>query len=361
MEIIYVITRSNWGGAQAHVYDLISHRIKKGDRITLIVGERGSLTERLQKLNCEIIVLKTLVRNISPIKDFRSIKDIRKIIKKRNPDIVHLHSSKAGTLGRLAAIGIKCKVIFTAHGWAFTDGVGKLRQFIFSKIEKLLAGLADTIICVSKYDYDLAQRKHVLWKGNGMIIKNGIKKPEEFDKNYNSIPYITMVARFDNPKMQMMLIDALNSIASSLNYECHFIGDGALKSDCEKRVQTLGLSKKIFFEGFKTNVDDYLKKSHINILISNYEGLPLSIIEAMSYSNAIMASEVGGIPELINENSNGFLVKNNIESISEKLDVLLKNMKKIKSFGEHSKSIYEEKFTLEMELSELDKVYETYN
>ena len=126
MKILYCITSASWGGAQLHVLELCADQLKRGNEVIFIVGNEGPLLDKVKKLKgLKIIFLPSLVREINPINDMKAIIELRKIIKKESPDIIHLHSSKAGVVGRIAAIGLRkrVKVIFTVHGWAFTDGV----------------------------------------------------------------------------------------------------------------------------------------------------------------------------------------------------------------------------------------------
>lgn len=357
MKIVYVITKSAWGGAQVHLFDLINDRIANGDDVSLIVGEKGELTRRLEASGCNIVILPVLQRNLSLIKDFLSIIRLRKILKKLNPEILHLHSSKAGSIGRIAGIGLKCKVIFTAHGWAFTEGVSLKKRYVFGKIEKFLARFTDYIICVSKYDYKLAEKIGLFDQCNGKAIQNGVKVPELYTKPQNNIPYLSMTARFDNPKNQELLIESLSLLPKSIKYEFHFIGNGQNYTKCKNMVSKYRLEDRVYFEGFQENVSEFLIKSDINVLISNYEGLPLGLIEAMSYENAIVASDVGGISELTDNKKNGILLTNDVTEIANELNKLLSDTNLIGDYGKKSKAKFEKDFSLSRELNEINDVY----
>lgn len=354
MKILYCITRSNWGGAQAHLFDLISNQKKIGNEIILIVGEDGELAQRVKALgNIKIITLKSLQRNINLAKDINCIFTLREIFKQANPDIIHLHSSKAGALGRLAARGINAKVIYTAHGWAFTEGVSDKKRFVYIFIEKFLAKYTDWIICVSKYDYNLALKSRVIKKEKSSVIYNGSSRIKYNNKVGKRIR-IVMTARFDVPKRQDLLIQAVKELDKE-KYELILVGEGkSLKSNKNLAHK----NSNVIFLGFRNDVLDILKESDIFVLISDYEGLPISIIEAMSASMAIVASNVGGIPELISNGSNGYLVSSNVREIQNTLELLINDVGLIRKLGQQSLIRYNESFSIEECLYKTNQLYE---
>ncbi|WP_436629420.1 glycosyltransferase family 4 protein [Latilactobacillus sakei] len=358
MKILYVITRSTWGGAQAHLYELIKDRASKKDDVFLLVGEEGELADRVRKINSvNVKVDKILVRQLSPIKDLMSIYKIKSYIKKINPDIVHLHSSKAGAIGRIAAIGMPCKVIFTAHGWAFTEGINKVKRNVYIFIEKMLAKHTDEIICVSEYDYKLAKKENVIKKGiNAKVIQNGVEEILNVESTKVNIPpVITMTARFDTQKNQNLLLEALSKL--ELPFVVNLIGDGPLRAECEEIVKNNGMEEKVNFLGFQRDVTSFLKETDIFVLISNYEGLPISIIEAMSCSLPIIASRVGGIPELIDNNINGFCIENDAKKISQVFEMLITDSDLRVKMGKASYRKYVSGFRIETNLSNIETVY----
>lgn len=359
MKILYGITRSNWGGAQAHLYELIKDQVNRGNEVILFVGEAGELTKRVSCVeNVKIIVLNSVSRNLNPIKDLIAIKEIKSIINKETPDIVHVHSSKAGALGRIAARKSKAKVIFTAHGWAFTDGVGKKKALLYKKIEKYLTKFSDKIICVSKFDLKIAKDAQ-FFKGNtkGVCIYNGVVEPSDikFIRDFG-IPKMVMVARFDNQKNQELLINSLVKF-KEYDFNMTFIGDGPNLVKCKSIVEKENLTSKIFFEGFKSNVDDFLKESNCFVLSTNYEGLPISIIEAMSYRLPIISSNVGGVSEQIENNSSGILV-NNENEWENVLKKIFEGNYDLNKMGRKSYSIFTEKFLLNDMLEQNNTTYE---
>lgn len=360
MKIVYLITTSNWGGASEHVYELCKYELSRKKEIILIVGSKGLLTEKVKKLKkVRIIVLPVLKRNISPVNDFRATIILRKMLKEIEPDILHIHSSKAGVIGRIASRGLGIKTIFTVHGWSFTDGSGsRIKRSIYRTIEKIVRKYTDLFICVSKYDQNIGRRDNVLnSKAKSVVIHNGAPQPTINDKKelmHNPVRFI-MVARFSPQKDQDSLIEAVSTLPKNA-YHLEFIGDGSTLNKCKKKVANLELENNITFLGFKDNVGPYLANSDVYVLSTHYEGLPIGIIEAMSYGKPIIATNVGGNGELVINNQNGYLV-NNKDELVHALKKIIKNKNMISKMGHKSLSLYTKKFTLQKQMKTIDSYY----
>ncbi|MCD2528845.1 glycosyltransferase family 4 protein [Providencia huaxiensis] len=360
MNIVYIITKADEiGGAQIHVRDLSIAMSQLGHTVTVIVGEYGALTEQLGESNINYIVESKLTRNISPLKDLLCVIKLRSILKKLDPDVVTLHSSKAGIIGRAALIGSKIPCIFTAHGWAFADGISQKHQRVYILIEKLFSKFCSKIITVSHQDKNLAIKYNVAPSNKQVIIHNGIPdNTVNFPKNNNSsnIVNIICVARFSAQKDHVTLLKALSHI-KQLNWKLNLVGKGPLEQDVKKLANGLGLDEKISFLGERRDVNYLLSSSDIFILPSNWEGLPISIIEAMSFSLPIIASNVGGVSEMVSS-SNGFLIpRGNIEAMSKAITTLLENKEDRINMGRSSRKIYCDSFNFQ---TMLDKTHNLY-
>jgi len=150
-KILYVITKSNWGGAQRYVFDLATSLDKNLFDVVVVCGGNGLLKEKLQSENIKVVSLKTLERDINIKKELLSAKELYKIFKTEKPDIVHLNSSKAGAIGAFVAriVGIK-KIIFTAHSWAFNENRSFYSKIIIEFIHWLTVFLSHKTIAVSE-------------------------------------------------------------------------------------------------------------------------------------------------------------------------------------------------------------------
>lgn len=364
-KILYFITTSEWGGASQYVYNLCKYEKARGNKVYLVVGSIGKLSNEIQKLGIKVFIVKEVRKNISPLNDIISIFKIQKLIRKINPDIVHLNSSKAGVIGRIACRNIKnknMKVVFTVHGWSFTDGIpSNFKKFLFRWIERLVSRFTDLFICVSNYDAKIGRRDKVLnSKSNVVVIHNGTLPPQqkaEINHAVHTPIRLVMIARFSKQKRQEQLIKALGQIDKKL-FHLTFVGDGETLDECKQLVNELNLSKNITFVGFKDNVAPYLIKNDVYILTSFYEGLPLGIIEAMSFGLPIIASNVGGNSELVTNNINGYLVNNTHELIKSIL-LLIHDQNKIEVMGQKSYSIFLDGLTLKKNMNEVNSAYKS--
>ena len=362
MKILYCITSSSWGGAQLHVLELCADQLARGNEVTFIVGNKGPLLDKVKQLKgVKVILPPSLVREISPTNDIKAIVELRKIIKSESPDIVHLHSSKAGVIGRLSSIGLrkKIKVIFTVHGWAFTDGVSsRLKKSLYRIIEKSVRHFTDLFICVSYYDEKIGKRDKVLDStSNVKVIHNGSTTPSEQSINYSvHMPLrLVMIARFSPQKDQETLINAVTKLPKD-SYKLTFVGDGETLQTNKELVSKYGLNHNIKFAGFKDDISDELINNDVYILSTHYEGLPISIIEAMSYGLPILATNVGGNSEMLENNINGFLFTSKDE-LAEKLNYLINNPETVKKMGQESYRIFSDEYSLSQCLTKINNSY----
>ncbi len=361
MKIMYFITTSDWGGASKYVYELCKYEIERGNEVYFVTGSKGLLLEKVKELgNVKTFVINSVNRSIDPLNDLKSIFIIRRLVSQIKPDIIHLNSSKAGIIGRLACIGKKTKVIFTVHGWSFTEGIGSnLKKFIYKTIEKSVSRFTDLFICVSEYDKRLGIEKKVLNnKTPVVVIYNGSSKPVDDQVNFSAhVPIrLVMVARFSPQKNQRALIEAVRGFPKD-KYHLVFVGEGETMQSCKNLVKSLDLKDNIEFLGFKDDVTKELIENDVCLLITHYEGLPISIIEAMSYGLPIIASDVGGNRELVINNENGYLV-NNAKDIQNSITKLINNPDLVKKMGETSYKLYKNKFTISKNTESVNKEYE---
>lgn len=346
MKIVQLITHMHEvGGAQVHVRDLSTRLAQDGHSIAILYGTEKKLADELYVNEIEYIPIKHLIRNMNLVKDFLAFVEMRKSLKQMNPDIVAVHSSKAGILGRVACWSLQIPFVFTAHGWAFTEGVEKNKQFFYRKVEKWIGKITKKVITVCDYDRTLALQHQVLPSTKLETIHNGVM--DQSNPKNPLVPTemvkILMVARFDIPKKHLELLEAL-SLMKELNWYMIFAGDGRLKEQCAQYVQEHNMGHKVTFLGNHSNVSELLMDADIFVLTSSWEGLPLSILEAMAHGLPIVASNVGGVREAVRSSENGFLIHHNLPEL---LSILIENPLLRKKMGKKSREIYETSFTFE--------------
>ncbi|MED4730178.1 glycosyltransferase family 4 protein [Aneurinibacillus migulanus] len=358
MNISYIITRSDWGGAQAHLYDLIEY-IKHNTEYNchLIIGEEGRLSEQVQVLGVPVDIIPTLIQPINPWKDLRAISDVLRILKRVKPSLVHTHSSKAGMVGRSAARIAGIPSVFTAHGWAFTEGVSTFRKNIAVPLERWMGRYSDSIICVSEYDRKLALDYRIASSEKIVAIHNGIPDVERaFIKEHQTLETqqatedralkCIMVARFSVQKDQETLLRAISKLSLGTPIELYFVGQGELIDSMRLLAKELNVIQKVHFLGPRVDIPQLLATMDVFLLITNYEGFPISILEAMRTGLPVIASNVGGVREAITDGVNGYLVsRGDSEAIKERLELLARDSNLQKVMGKAGREKFLKYFT----------------
>ena len=370
-KILQIITLAECGGAQTHLLEIVNG-LKENFDFCVIVGEAGFLKDNLEEAKQEYKILPELIREISPAKDFQSLIALIKLIKEIQPDLIHCHSSKAGIIGRLAAFICNKPSIFTAHGWAFHPEVKPAQRIIALISEIIMSWLTQRIICVSDFDKKLAQSVKLIPHSKLQVIHNGISQLISSEKEEQDLISgnlflqtrsklnILMVGRFAEPKRQDLLIQVFAKLDLEIRNKANllFAGNGPLLSQSKQLTEQLGLKNQIHFLGEIRNIADLLNSADIFVLLSGREGLPISIVEAMRAGLPVVASDVGGISELIQDQKNGFLIQHNqFDLIINCLQTLISSESLRKQMGMTNRKIFEEKFTSEKMLRTLAQVY----
>ncbi len=266
--------------------------------------------------------METLKRDPSPIADFKALLKLYSFIKRGKFDIVHTHTSKAGFIGRLAArMAHAPVVIHTTHGHVFYGFFGKLKTKLFVILEKVGAAVSDRIFCLTELeikdhlDLGIGRRELFAALPSGIDIETyaAPSVPREETRRRLGIPagapVIGTVARLDPIKGGKYLLEAFISIkdADSAPYLL-FVGDGECRAELEARARDSEASGRVIFAGLRRDVPDLLHAMDIFVMPSLNEGYGKAIVEAMSAGVPVVATEVGGVPTLIESGTNGLLV-----------------------------------------------------
>lgn len=356
MKLLYIITRAEAGGAQVHVLELLKAVRHQAD-VVLATGEEGFLTDRARGLGIPVYLIDDLVTPICCRRDAKAAWEITRLLMRIRPDLVHLHSSKAGMLGRLAARISGVPSVFTAHGWAFTDGTSLARKLVSVPSEWLCAGLGNRIITVSHNDFRTAAKYRIAPAKQLTAIHNGMPDGSlRANPGMRCVPKLVMVARFSRQKDQALLLNALAEVQE--NFRLQLVGDGPLMNDAVRLSAALGLDGRVEFLGVRADVENLLAGAQVFVLVSNYEGFPISIVEAMRAGLPVVASDVGGVRESVSDGENGFLVpRGDLPTLRERLQRLISNETLREKMGAASRRRYVEEFTAERMVSKTLAVY----
>lgn len=361
MRIAQVITRADdLGGAQMHVFNLARGFASRGDEVVVFAGQPGVLSDMLQSVGIKFTEIKALKWAINPAGDFTSVLELRKKLKAFNPDVIAVHSSKAALFGRIAGVSLGVPIVFTAHGWSFTEGISPLKSFLFHKIEKAAARLGGDIITVCESDRQLALTKGIASANRISAVKLGIEDledPTNIAKQGRRPPKLIMVARFNKQKDQATLLRAL-SLLTDLKWSLDLVGEGELLDDNKQLANELGIEDRVRFLGFRSDVENLLAQSQVFLLITNYEGFPISILEAMRSGLPVIATNTAGIPEQVEHGRTGYLVRrSDYVQLSEVLWELIKKPQLRVKIGNAGRARYESEFGFERMFDQTLEVY----
>ncbi len=352
MKILYSITKSEIGGAQVQVLQLVRHMRSLGHEVAVMSAPGGWLEQEAVKSGAIFYSNIYFSNSYNPIRLLKACRRINLVLADFKPNLVHVHSSFAGIITRLVLRG-KTPTIFTAHSWAFTDGAKLARRIIAPIAERFASKYTDKIITVSDYDkhiairYKISSPEKIISIYNGAVPLLGVAKKENI---------LISVGRLSYPKQFILLLKSFHMV-NIPNVVLHIVGDGPDRLKIEKKILELGLSLKVKLLGklSQDKTHQEILKSSVFVLISKHEGLPISILEAMSAGLPIIASKVGGIPEEIGIGS-GILVNNNSENIKEAIETVFIGTN-IKKMGDVARDRYNQKFTLKEFLNKIDNLY----
>ena len=359
MRILYLITKSEVGGAQTHVVQLCSYFKEKGNEVAVMSLSGGWLEDEAKKIGVLFFDNPYFSNSFSPFRAWKAVSEVKKSVIEFNPDIIHCHSSGAAVFGRLAVRG-RIPTLYTAHGWGFNIGVSWFQKYFAVLIEKILSGYAQKIICVSKFVRDLALRYKIAPEKKLVVIYNGVAQIVQFVHNENEKIKIIFVGRLAEPKDPMFLLKAFVGLSQELKNksEILIIGDGPQKQELGSFIKKNRLTSVGLFGGLpRQTVLENLLVSDIFVLISKFEGLPITILEAMSTGLPVIATDVGGISEAV-DSSCGFLIKRgDIAGLQLALTKLITDKDLRKTMGKNAQSIVNSKFSLNKMLVETEKIY----
>ncbi|MEM9804838.1 MAG: glycosyltransferase family 4 protein [Cyanobacteria bacterium P01_D01_bin.56] len=359
MKILFLVTRSDTvGGAQVHVKDLARALVQDQAQVLVLTGKSGYYNNVLGESKIHDISLESLGRSINFSEDWKTLFLIRKNIRSHHPDLVSTHSSKAGLLGRIACRleGVPC--LFTAHGWAFTQGVPRGKRYLYQALELLVSPLSEHIICVSDYDRHLGIQAGIN-PDRLITIHNGMP---DIQPKYWADPigegtiHLTMIARFDQQKDHITLLQAIQQIE---NVHVNLVGDGPSLNNTKALVEQLDIEDKVSFWGFRSDIPEVLAQSQIFALISHWEGFPRTIIEAMRAGLPVVASQVGGVAEAVIDGETGFCVaRQDVATLKERLAKLVAEPELRVQMGQAGRRRYEANFTFQRMYDQTCQVYE---
>lgn len=347
MRILHVITLCELGGAQSVVVN-IANSLCHENEIIVAVGEGdGKMLEMLDP-SVKVERIPTLMRRLYPMAELKTVAALRRLYAKYKPDVIHLHSSKAGILGRVAFPAKK--IVYTVHGF---DSI-RIAYRKFLPLERSLQSRCAAIVGVSKYDENNLIAERITH--NVTTIYNGLHRPKDLDEDpfkdladgYKGV--VLCIARLTPQKNHGLFIEVARRLP---DHKFVWIGN--------QDTPDFKYPKNVSFLGNIPNAGAYTAFADVFFLPSNYEGLPMVIIEALSNGTPVVASAVGGIPEIL-DGSNGMAVGNSADVMVKALKkYLLASPAEKKKASLAARKTYDDGFSAEKMVSGYMKIYERIN
>lgn len=329
MKILQIITLSELGGAQSVVINLANDLSRKNEVIVAAGEGDGKMWQALNE-NIEKVHIQHLKRALSPVSDFFTILSFIRLYYKYRPDIIHLHSSKVGILGRI--VFPNKKTVYTVHGF---DSI-RIAYRRYLPIEKFFQKKCKAIVGVSNYD------RQNLWDegitNNVYRVFNGIYQPQgdvAMKVAHGYAKKILCIARVAKPKRFDLFLETAKMLPQ---YAFIWIGN---------QEEMENLPKNVFCLGNIPNAGIYNKEIDLFMLASDYEGLPMVILEAMSFGKPVVASQVGGISEVIENGVNGYTVDNTAKAFADKIQYVLEDDYVYKFFSANTLHRFNESLTVD--------------
>src|SRR3989338_2775746 len=317
INLLFVITKLELGGAQKQLLSLIRRLDKDRFNLFLFTSSHGLLVKEAQAIiGLSLYKSKYLERAINHLKDLLALFEIISFIRKNHIEILHTHSSKAGILGRLSARLAKVEVIIhTVHGWSFNDYQPRAERLFFIWLERLSARFSDKLVVVSYYDRQNGLDNNIGKENKYRLIRYGVDYTEfnikdqnireELGLNPNDLA-VGMIACFKPQKSPRDFI-RLAFLTKRISPDARFllVGDGALRKTTEKLIHKFNLEKQIILTGWRRDIPRILSAIDVFVLTSLWEGLPISVLEAMATSKPVITTHTGGVAEIIIEGGAG--------------------------------------------------------
>ena len=357
-KILYITTKSDLGGVAKYLLE-IAQKLPSHIEPYFIMSSEGYLSYELEKIG----ILKEHIFFIPMTNDIfnlplhlKSNWQILNLVLKIRPDLIHCNATTASIVGAVVGFLTRTTTIYTVHGWPFTDGISHKKQIFYKILEFFMCAVYKKIICVSEFDTQIGIKALPMYKNKMQTIHNGIS---DIDKIYIKKEFssgelkLVMISRFCPQKDPYTLIDAVNKLSwDGFKISLDLWGYG---EELEKVKEKIKNNKNIRYCGEIEDVTTVLKDYDVYALISNWEGLPIGIIEALRAGMPVLVSDVGGNKELVE--NNGYLVqRGDVEDCKKQIKKLYEE--NLSSLGENSRKLYEKEFNVDKMIKETMILYE---
>lgn len=320
-KIVHLITRLELGGAQQNTLYCVEQHDRMRFAVGLWAGEGGILDARARSMEeADVRIVPWLVHPIDPARDAIAVTRLASLL--RDVDLVHTHSSKAGILGRAAArlAGVP-GIVHTVHGWSFNDVQPAVTRRFYVEAERAAARVTDRIVCVARFDRERGLGAGIGHPSQYRIVRSGIDPRlyvapegtrERVRRALGAGPQDVVVGSIANFKPQKGPLDFVEAARRARlrdpRLRFFIAGDGDLRPAAERAIADAGLGDAVHLLGWRDDVPELLAAMDIFLLTSLFEGLPRVVLQAMAASVPVVATDTGGVAEVVLDGKTGRLV-----------------------------------------------------
>ena len=377
IKILRIQSRICIGGPAIHT-SLLSYYLSQGEFETVLIGgasesDEFSKYKELKNRGIKIQLVGAMQRKTDAIKDFIALYKMYKIIQQEKPIIIHTHTAKAGTIGRIAALLAGVPLIFhTFHGHTFHSYFPWYLTAFFLFIERLLARFTTKIIAISpSQKHELVDVYRVAPANKVTVVRLGFElepfatiSHNGFLKEKLGIPadayLLGIIGRLAPIKNMDMALRVL-ALLQHKNIHLIVVGDGTERAILEQRANQLGIAEKTHFWGWETDVAKIYSGIDMLLLTSKNEGTPVTIIEAMASRVPVVATRVGGVPDVIQHGESGFLCKlDDDKKMAEQITFLLESPSTLQQICNQARRSVLEIYTVQRLVRDIDRLYSQY-
>ena len=379
IRVLRVIARLNMGGPAIHVANLAAGLETRGYHTTLVAGSlaRGedSMAFLAERLGVTVVSVEELQREVSVLHDARSVLRVAELIRDERPHVLHTHTAKAGAIARAAAllaVGARPPVVLhTFHGHVLKGYFDAGRTAFFRQVERTLARASDVLVAVSPEVRDELVELGVAPLEKFVVIRLGIPLEERLgdptaDSDYRrlyGIPkdafVVGWVGRMTGIKDTGAVVDIVRAVRErGVNAVLCMVGDGPEREVLERLAHKLGIARYCYFVGYQSDVAGYYRLFDAFLLPSVNEGTPVSAIESLASGTPVVANRVGGVPDVVRDGVDGFLVEpGDVDAAAARLAELAADPALRSRLGESGRARVLERYSVERLVDDVDRLY----
>ena len=379
IRVLRVIARLNIGGPAIHVASLAAGLETRGYHTTLVAGSlaRGedSMAFLAERLGVSVVSVPEIQREVSAVHDLRSALRVAALIREERPHVLHTHTAKAGAIARAAAILAGSArppvVVHTFHGHVLKGYFNPTRTAFFRRVEQTLARTADVFVAVSPEVRDELVELGVAPREKFAVIRLGIPLEQRLadptaESDYRAlygIPkgafVVGWVGRMTGVKDTGAVLEIVREArAHGVDAVLCMVGDGPDRTRLEQLAHELGIARACYFVGYQEDVAGYYRLFDAFVLPSVNEGTPVSAIEALASGTPVVANRVGGVPDVVRDGLDGFLVDpGDVASAGAKIAVLAGDDGLRKKMGEAGRERVLERYAVSRLIDDVDRLY----